>query len=399
MKIKIFYLLTFLFFISIMSFGQQKISEEGYSKAVDLGNCRFVKFSITDEEEKNRFNESCDCDDNPTFNAIQNAIKKDYELTILFSKEYNKLKKFKIDLTQQNIAKFLTDSVFSIEYKSKFEQIYAYGERRNKKESDFDEIKRQLSDDIIRELNNYMIIEKDVENNESKGVESKPNSEVYLGKVGNSWFEGLTYQIDIFSILISVIISVLLIVLFLFKYPDPENAKKDYVKRKISELRFEQTPNNNRSEINTLKNEIFELKDQLRKLQIPKEIDPPKMERNIPAMREPEKKQDAFFYLSTPNIDGSFNESSMKYSFIPGTTIYKFKKEDNDDKAYFIIDQREDAVKLALQYPDKNIEPCCEATNVYNANATNITTDTPGMAELHNGVWKITRKAEITYGN
>ena len=397
-KIKIFLSISFLFFTSMMSFGQMKITEEGYSKAVDLANYTYVKYSMPNKEAKDRFLDRCNCNDDPSFEAIQNAIDTSFVKTIEFSKEYNELKNEKFNLTQNNIAKFLTDSIFSEAYGSKYELIVAYGKKRSE-EKEFIRLKRDLSDKITNSLNNYMVKESTVSRNEAVTNSLEPTRSANETRNKRGWFDGITYQIDVFSILISILISVVLIVFIYVKYLKSENVSKDYVKKKISDLKFEQTPNNNRSEITTLKNEILGIKNQLQKLQNPKVIESQKIEYVRPIKQELEKKQDEYFYLSTPNSEGSFNESSMKFSFNPGATIYKFKKENTDNKASFIIDEREDAVKLALQYPSRNIEPCCEATNGYNANATNIITTEPGIAELNNGVWKITSKAKITYEN
>ena len=51
-------------------------------------------------------------------------------------------------------------------------------------------------------------------------------------------------------------------------------------------------------------------------------------------------------------------------------------------KAEFQIDERESSVKLALQYPDKNIDPVCEALNAFNPRARTIVTVEGGMGEV-----------------
>lgn len=103
-----------------------------------------------------------------------------------------------------------------------------------------------------------------------------------------------------------------------------------------------------------------------------------------------------YFFLSTPNANGSFNESSATVSYKEGASIYKFTKE-AFDKATFRIDEREASVRLAVQYPDKNIDPVCEAMNAYNGKATRIVTREPGSVELQGDKWVLKQKAKISY--
>lgn len=111
---------------------------------------------------------------------------------------------------------------------------------------------------------------------------------------------------------------------------------------------------------------------------------------------EPEKPIEDIFYLSMPNSDGSFNESSSQINYKEGASIYKLSKS-SGSKAKFWIDERENSIKLALQFPDKNIDPVCEAQNALNIKATKITTDSLGEVELIGDKWVLIRKAKISY--
>ena len=106
------------------------------------------------------------------------------------------------------------------------------------------------------------------------------------------------------------------------------------------------------------------------------------------------------FFLSTPNSDGSFNESSSSSTYKDGATIYRFTKI-GSNRAKFQIDEKDASARLALQYPDKNIDPVCDAVNAFNPKATRITTVEQGEAELQNGKWVVDRnkKAKIKYEN
>src|SRR5690606_11239158 len=99
---------------------------------------------------------------------------------------------------------------------------------------------------------------------------------------------------------------------------------------------------------------------------------------------------------STPNANGSFNESSATATYKEGASIYKFTKE-SFNKATFRLDDREASVRLAVQYPDKNIDPVCDALNAYNAKATRIVTREPGTVELLGDKWVLKQKAKISY--
>lgn len=114
----------------------------------------------------------------------------------------------------------------------------------------------------------------------------------------------------------------------------------------------------------------------------------------IPA-REPEKTIQNF-YLSTPNSDGSFNNSSANPSYKEGASIYKFQNT-KDNLAKFKIDEHDASVKLALLYPDKNIDPVCDALNAFDPKARKIYTVENGIAELIGDKWKVTTKARIRY--
>ncbi|MEM4710660.1 MAG: AAA family ATPase [Candidatus Woesearchaeota archaeon] len=108
------------------------------------------------------------------------------------------------------------------------------------------------------------------------------------------------------------------------------------------------------------------------------------------------KEEKEIFYLSTPNSDGSFNNSSASTKYKVGASIYRFTKI-SDNLAEFEIDQTESSIKLAIQYPDRNIDPACEAQNAYNPKAKTIVTISPGIAELVGDKWIVKEKAEILY--
>lgn len=179
--------------------------------------------------------------------------------------------------------------------------------------------------------------------------------------------------------------------------------------------------NSNNSDYDLLKNrieflegEISQLKEEVRKLavkvdssKIPMEvfvageIDTPMKKQELNQRSDKPAEQPAAsgaFFLSTPNSDGSFNNSSANPSYKEGASIYKFMHI-KENRAKFWIDERDASVKLALAYPDKNIDPVCDALNAYDPRARKISTREPGVAELIGDKWKVITKAKIRYDN
>ncbi len=109
-----------------------------------------------------------------------------------------------------------------------------------------------------------------------------------------------------------------------------------------------------------------------------------------------ESKPSEVFYLSTPNKDGSFNVSSIRDSFKYGASIYQFTKTSRN-RARFRIDSNEGAIKLALAFPDSNIEPSCELQNAYRKNSSTIITEEEGEAELKGNKWRVIKPVKIRY--
>lgn len=121
---------------------------------------------------------------------------------------------------------------------------------------------------------------------------------------------------------------------------------------------------------------------------------PPQNPISVPQPEIP--KTPHLFFLSTPNSDGSFNNSSANFSFREGASIYKFQNT-KDNRAQFKIDERDASVKLALAYPDKNIDPVCDALNAFDPRARKIFTVDFGLAELVGDRWRVITKARIRY--
>lgn len=104
------------------------------------------------------------------------------------------------------------------------------------------------------------------------------------------------------------------------------------------------------------------------------------------------------FFMSTPNKDGSFNQSSFSLIFRPTASIYRFviQSPDNNRASFYFADD-EKAVSTAVNYPDTYIDPVCIPENAINYNAKRIITIKPGIAEKDSDKWTVIKKAIIKY--
>ncbi len=103
------------------------------------------------------------------------------------------------------------------------------------------------------------------------------------------------------------------------------------------------------------------------------------------------------YYFSTPQSDGSFNDSNKADMFTPTSSMYKFTLLSNT-KAHFEFINDESTLKDAINYPDTYLLPVCRAENARSTKATKITTiGKGGIAELNNGRWEVKEKAVIRY--
>ena len=104
-------------------------------------------------------------------------------------------------------------------------------------------------------------------------------------------------------------------------------------------------------------------------------------------------------YLSSANKDGSFNKSSERNSFVEGASILAFEPIGNNRFAVYIDTKNPSAVTMALQYPDKRIEPTFEAISAFNPKAKTIQTIKPAIVELQGNKYVLIEKGEIDYDN
>ena len=226
-----------------------------------------------------------------------------------------------------------------------------------------------------------------------------------------SWLGRLISKINIISILISLVFSIILIIIAFKLYLSDNfvhDSVKNYIKHRIAESKKDtgSVSISNKSDHTNLQNELEKLKIEV--IEIHKSLTSqrnvvewviPHEDKLAPEIVIAEQKiVPVILYLSTPNADGSFNESSAQNSYREGASIYKFTLL-SIDRANFEIDVRESSIRLALQYPDKNIDPVCNALNSFTVNTKSIRTDKPGTAVKDGDKWIVTNasKAIIKY--
>ena len=402
---------------------QAQISEDAFKKAVDYVNCKTVEFSLKSKSNiLKQYQQSCSCKDGAANTEIGNFLAGvgGYDATIALANEIELLKKqFNKNWKAEDEVIFLTENIFAD--KTKYQKLYSFADKR-KNDSGFATFKSDLKKELPAILakqtqaSNPMPSNADSENQIKPATleerltileQSKKPTEEEKG-----WF---SRNLNIF-VIISLILAILLFILKIIQIANSNSSGDDevsdrvrnYVKEKIGEAGLNRgnsnqgvssfTISNLEDKIRRLEIELREVKSQVDNSKIPFEVVQPRYEQQSwQDAKQPEVKTETF-YLSTPNSDGSFNDSSVLPTYKEGASIYKFTKIGNN-RAKFQIDEREASVKLALTYPDKSIDPVCDAVNAFNPKAKRIITDEVGEAELLNDKWVVNKsqKAKIRY--
>lgn len=404
-----------LLFTALLLFGftQAQVSKDSYEKAIDLLNCKTVELTLP-KENIQRYQQQCPCNetDFTQINKFLTSVGK-LDATIALSNEVESLKKsFKENWKKEDVVSFLSESIFT---DKKYQKIVAFADKRKGK-PEFNTYKTNLKTDLANKLvesvtQDNVTVPTNTDLQQSTLEDRISALEKYKTTDNNkSWFSGITSQIVVVSLIVSLLLSFITLFLAskLFNGDDGEisNSIKNYVKRKIDDASFNRNTsgsNINSSELRNATNKIRDLESQIEKIK--KQLNTSTPVQNFTTQptyqetKQPEVITQTFF-LSTPNSDGSFNESSAQPTYKEGATIYRFTKI-GSNRAKFQIDEKDASAKLALQYPDKNIDPVCDAVNAFNPKATRITTVEQGEAELQNGKWIVekNKKARIKYEN
>jgi hypothetical protein len=100
-------------------------------------------------------------------------------------------------------------------------------------------------------------------------------------------------------------------------------------------------------------------------------------------------------YFASPTLQGEFLAKHGQSEVKIGASVYLFSI--NGLNADFEFYNHPSTFHSALNDEHNRIKPVCEKQNLYNPNATKITTTVKGKAELQNDKWKVTEKAKISY--
>jgi len=409
--------------LAVTGVTQAQVSEDAFKKAVDYVNCKAVEFSLKSKLDiLKQYQKSCSCKDGAANTEISNFLAGvgGYDATIALANEIELLKKqFNNNWKVEDEVIFLTENIFAD--KTKYQKLYLFADKR-KNDTGFATFKSDLKKELPAILAKQTLVSNQTQPNADSLNQIKPatleerltmlEQSKKLAEEEKGWF---SRNLNIF-VIISLILAIILFILKIIQIANNSSSGEEdvsekvrkYVKDKISDASFNKGSSNQgvgsfaisnlEDKIRRLEIELREVKSQVDNSKIPFEVVQPRYEQQSwQDTRQPEVKTETFF-LSTPNSDGSFNDSSVSPTYKEGASIYRFTKVGNN-RAKFQIDEREASVKLALTYPDKSIDPVCDAVNAFNPKAKRITTVEAGEAELLNDKWIVnkTQKAKISY--
>jgi len=417
-----------LMYLSISSVFAQSISPETIGKAIDKLNCLATENSVT--ESKKGWN--CNCESNPSYDVIKLAIPADLSTTLALSDEINNIKNQPIpSATKNELIKYLSEDVFT--KRSQYSKLFSFATSRAATTNEaFKEWKKNLKSEINTIVSSATPEQKQphTETVQQPPVQDKPvvkktlptsedPTDTYQPKDETISNKGIfTFEIDVVAIVLMILLGIAILKLIGNDSQSSSDDRKkgiplslkEYVEKKINDATFSSRGNvssgYSSNEISRLKDEIYKLTKEIESInekiyaeKIPFEVIQPKYEDPNPETRKPtleNKTSNEAIYLSTPNNEGSFNDSSSSTSYREGASIYKFIKSSTNE-ASFQIDDRELSIKMAMQFPEKNILPVCDSENEYESKYSKVRTIEPGKVSLEGGKWNVKRKAKIRY--
>jgi hypothetical protein len=392
----------------ISGFTYAQVSKESYEKAIDFLNCKTVELSLIKDKNLSDFQKKCPCELTEYTDINEFLDFNNYDLNITLSNEINSLKNiYRNNWTNEDIINFLTDSIFN--EKLNLKNLITFAQNKKRKD-DFNIYKSNLKSDLSKILSVNDTDDSFTPTLEERIVKLEAG---YNDETKN--YSILGNSVDYF-VLFTLLLGIVAIYLSLrkrnvnaiYKAILPNILESKRIKELIQSLNNSKvnTPTSfsfNSNELRDVNNRIRDLELQVKNLTENINTSIATKTNNSMSFYQELKQSDIrneIFFLSTPNSDGSFNESSASSFYKDGATIYRFTKI-GPNKAKFLIDEKEASVKLALEYPDKNIDPVCDAVNAFNPKATRITTVEQGEAELQHGKWVVekNKKGKIKYEN
>ena len=393
------------------SFGQ--VTKESYQRAVDILNYQSVYYSLSvlspTSGVTSKFKTNCNCENSPAFEKIKSSIPETEPKTIEISNQIQELKSQDISAFDQSRAlDFLLNASFSNstilkDFKSQLDQ--------KGKLSDYKaNVTKQLQVVLQENIQVNTISQKESESKLS-AIDDRIRT-IEKNQTSKEEKSGIFGGFSDYLVLLAIVLGILGLFLALRKRDNYEELLprilesrrlKDMIHLQSNSTNSGTRHNNSTSSeirdmqgrIRDLESQINRLNNDIEKLKQPISTYPSSPSTSNQEVRQPEPKTEILF-LSTPNSDGSFNESSASNTYKDGASIYRLMKTGSAN-AKFQIDEKETSIKLALQYPDKNIDPVCDAENAFNPRANRISTIKMGEAELQNGKWIINSKAVIRY--
>jgi hypothetical protein len=396
-----------------------------FDKAVDILKCQAVRMSLDDssKELSQRFESLNPCDGNFSGSGVNAFLQKDPEtsrlkVTIALADEIDDLKNsYRVELTPDQIVNLLTNQVFSAE--SPFAQIRKFADNRRT-----DGRLSKLQENLKRALAQHF--------SQERGDSTSSNSQVGLQQPETP-VEGAFGLLHI--ILILAIVGFLVLCISLWKnrsrnYPffrrmasigrskSGQEVGQTFLNQleiRVTKLENLKSTSSGVTQLRNQSNGLLEGRirslerqfedmasrldqvDDLRKKQLDIQTysSGPSSSINDFLPNLPSKEE---LYFSTPSGDRTFDANFGLPHFKEGASIYKFTKTAHD-RAQFQMVEHPATLRLALGYPDKNIDPVCDAGNEFIPDATRIVTrpGDEGKAELVGDKWKVTTKAKIYY--
>lgn len=393
------------------SFGQ--VTKESYEKAVDILNYQSVYYSLSVLSPTSgvtaKFSTSCNCENTPSFEKIKSSIPATEPKTTKISSEIENLKSQDISAFDKSAAlDYMLTEAFNTsqslnDFKTQLEQKGKY--------SDYKAKLTQRLEGVLQE--NIQV--NTSSQNESESKLSSLESRIQIIEQNQNVKEekpGIFGGFSDYLVILAVVLGIFGLFLALRKRDNYEEFLPRILEsRRLKEMIQSQNnstsigmrhSNSTSSEIRDMQGRIRDLESQINrinndieKLKQPKSTYSSNPSNSNQEVRQPEPKTEILF-LSTPNSDGSFNESSASNTYKDGASIYRLMKTGSAN-AKFQIDEKETSIKFALTYPDKCIIPVCDSVNEYEPKYTKIKTLNQGESDLQDGKWVLKSKALIRY--
>lgn len=268
------------FFIALCSLGNaQNINKQAYERAVDYLNCRSSELSLIGDST---FAKKCPCQDDISHGELTSFLQsKNASATISLSSEIEDLKKeFNATLKSEEVIDFLTEGIFSNQ--QKYPRLYLFAAKRSQS-PDFIKFKEQLKKDFAIKFPGSEPEKPKAAATTQPEPKKKDDAPVTLQSLedrvilleyntnsSKKWFDGITFQIDVFAILFTIIISILILYILTKGRAVDESIPfkiKNYVREKITESQFEyESAAAIHAEIRKLEEEVIRLKSEIKRL-------------------------------------------------------------------------------------------------------------------------------------